>query len=154
VALDIMAMNLNSTNIREKIKRDDNAIDYSVIGLAVPLQFVISNEPHLPRNREQEKLVRSHGKRQSRAVEKRRNTCRFRDEKFSNSGSTNRQINQSSASQKQMRTSSRVRANHLQNQKLLLLSVLVRNSMHISRQSQVGLLVRIAKLEHTPPLQN
>jgi hypothetical protein len=55
-------------------KRDDSAIDYSVSGLSVPLQFVINNEPHLPRNREQKKLVRSHAKRQSRAVEKRRNT--------------------------------------------------------------------------------
>jgi hypothetical protein len=55
-------------------KRDDNATDYSVGGLSVPLQFVINNEPHLPRKREQKKLVRSHAKRQSRAVEKRRNT--------------------------------------------------------------------------------
>jgi hypothetical protein len=37
-------------------KRDDSAIDYSVSGLSVPLQFVINNEPHLPRNREQKKL--------------------------------------------------------------------------------------------------
>ncbi len=65
---------VHSTNIRGKIKGDDNTTDDSVNGLPVPLQFVINNEPQLPRNREQEKLVGSHAKRQSRAVEKGRNT--------------------------------------------------------------------------------
>lgn len=53
----------------------DDTPDYSLAtGLAEPLQFVINNEPHLPKNREQKKLVRSHAKRQSRAIEKRKNT--------------------------------------------------------------------------------
>jgi hypothetical protein len=80
--------------------------------------------------------------------------CRFIDEKFSKGNSTNWQLNQNPASQKQMRTSLRFRANQLQNQKLLLLSAMVRNPTHTSRQNQVILLVRIAKLDHSPPLQN
>ena len=64
----------SSTNIRETGRMDENAHDYSQSGTAAPLEFVINNEPHLPRNREQKKLVRSHAKRQSRAVQKRKNT--------------------------------------------------------------------------------
>ena len=63
-----------SHHIRGMEIKDENAPDYSGSGMAAPLQFVINNEPHLPRNREQKKLVRSHAKRQSRAVQKRRNT--------------------------------------------------------------------------------
>ena len=73
-----MAMNVTrdaySNNIPATCRGDDNATDYTVSGMAAPLQFVINNEPHLPRNREQKKLVRSHAKRQSRAVQKRKNT--------------------------------------------------------------------------------
>jgi hypothetical protein len=73
-----MAMNVapdaSSTNIRETGRMDENAHDYSESGTTAPLEFVINNEPHLPRNREQKKLVRSHAKRQSRAVQKRKNT--------------------------------------------------------------------------------
>jgi hypothetical protein len=68
---------VSSTNIRETGRREgphDNAPDDSGSGMAASLQFVINNEPHLPRNREQKKLVRSHAKRQSRAVQKRKNT--------------------------------------------------------------------------------
>jgi hypothetical protein len=78
VAESIMAMNVtpdaSSTDIREAGRMYENAHDYSESGTAAPLQFVINNEPHLPRNREQKKLVRSHAKRQSRAVQKRKNT--------------------------------------------------------------------------------
>jgi len=65
---------LSSTQNEEMDRKDENAHDYSGSGMATPLQFVINNEPHLPRNREQKKLVRSHAKRQSRAVQKRKNT--------------------------------------------------------------------------------
>jgi hypothetical protein len=78
VAESIMAMNVtpdaSSTNIRETGRIYENAQDYSESGTAALLEFVINNEPHLPRNREQKKLVRSHAKRQSRAVQKRKNT--------------------------------------------------------------------------------
>jgi hypothetical protein len=73
-----MAMNVTPdtslTNIQSPVRMDTNAPDYSGSGTAAPLQFVINNEPHLPSNREQKKLVRSHAKRQSRAVQKRKNT--------------------------------------------------------------------------------
>jgi len=63
-----------SNHIREMGRIGGNAPDYSGSVMTAPLQFVINNEPHLPRNREQKKLVRSHAKRQSRAIQKRRNT--------------------------------------------------------------------------------
>jgi len=53
--------------------RNDSDSDSVRSGLDGSLQFVINNEPHLPRSREHEKLIRSHVMRKSRAIQKRKN---------------------------------------------------------------------------------
>lgn len=97
MSVNSMAMNVtpvaHPSNIQQTGRVDENAPDYSPTsgnGLAAPLQFVINNEPHLPRNREQKKLVRSHAKRQSRAVQKRKNALSVQKRAILQKGSPQR----------------------------------------------------------------
>lgn len=136
---------VHSTNIWGKIKRDDNATDDSVNGLSVPLQFVINNEPHLSRTREQKKLVRSHAKRQSRAVEKRRNTMPVQRREILQKRFYQSAAQSDSSITKANANVGSIPSKSVIDQKLVLLSVLVRNPMNTSRQSQVILLVRIGR---------